>query len=448
MAIESADRRDANRILSGVLEDPAAVPKRDLDRALELLGSDKNRVQIGAAWVFGVVGADSPENILPYVPEIATYLDDPTARSAATRALAYVAESSPELIERQLREIDETLARRCRQALWGEFASRTVVSTPDRDDERGTSMSSTGGDHWDWGWMGGGSTGSFGTESASARRRPPTERPVGAPAVEYDYDRYTPTEMLHTSDTVQTFKVIYRSDATSINPGLFKRFSVDSDAFHPAFDRRIGMWQSIDDHDGILPVVDWGTEPEPWIVTAYEDPTGVAALGANGRFGAALWTLQEVADALRFAHARGVIHGALTPGSVVRTSIISEPDAWRYPRVTDWGYVDLLRDGVVPESIPKAYLAPEHLDPNSFGGVDGTTDVYGFGVLACEALLGQAPFADGDVTARTLPAELDGAPPQLDSFLRRCLATHKPERFETVSAMASAFRTMRGDLGG
>ena len=448
MGVESADRRDANRILSTVLDDPTAVSERELDRALELLGSDRKRVRVGAAWVFGVVAADSPRNVLPYVPDIADYLDDPTARGAAKRALAYVAQSSPELIERQLREVDESLARRCRQALWGEFAPRTVVSTPDRDDERGTSMGSTGGDHWGWGWMGGGSTGSFETKSASTRRRPPTERPVDAPAVEYDYDRYTPTEVLYRGETVQTFKVIYRSSGTGINPGLFKRFSVDDDAFLSAFDRRVGMWQSIDDHDAILSVVDWGTEPDPWIVTAYEESTGVAELGSEDTVHAALWTLREIADVLRFTHASGVIHGGLTPGSIVRTSIISEPDAWRYPRVTDWGYVDLLRDGVVTDSVPKRYLAPEHLDPGSFGGIDGTTDVYGFGVLAYEALFGRPPFADGDVTSRTLPTELDASLPGLDSFLRRCLATRKPERFETVSAMASAFGTISEDFNG
>lgn len=454
MSIETADRRDVHRILSAALDDPETVSARDLERAAELLGSDAKRVRVGAAWIFGIVAADAVSRTRPYVSKIAGHLEDPKTRIEAVRALAYVAQEGPDGVESELRAMDGALARRCRKALWGQLASKTVVVVPgsgeEDDGDGGPAAGRSDGDRW--GWIGGGSARAYDTDSETTRRRPPTDRPVETPTVEYEYDRYTPLEVIYRGETAASFRVVYRTPEGRTTPGLFKRFTPpEGSEFRASFDRRIRMWQSIDDHEAILPVVDWGTDPDPWVVTAYEDTTGLAGLGGDGRLAAAVWTIRTVAESLRFAHARGVIHGGLTPGSVVRSSIISEPHAWRFPRVTDWGYVSLLGENSPPDSIPEYYLAPEHVDPESSGGVDGSTDVYGFGVIAHEALLGRPPpGADGRTPDDTLsiPSSLDRRLPDLESVLRRCLAARKPERFETVEAMAAAFRAATEGVDG
>ena len=446
------DRRDANRILSAALDDPKTVSGTELDRALGLLDSDAKRVRLGAAWGFGLVADAAPEKAVSYVSRIAGEVDTSDPHAAAARALAYIAQSNPTAVERELRTLEEPAARRCREAMWGQFAARTTVEVPgDRDGPEGASMGRSDGDRW--GWVGGGSATTYDTDEGTDRRSPPTDRPFDPPSVDHDYDRYTPIETIHRGSIARTFKIVYHTPDGDVHAGLFKSFDPSVEAFRPAFDRRIGMWNSIDGHDAILPVIDWGTTPDPWVVTAYESVTGVATLGEERRLAAAVWTLRTIADALRFAHERGVIHGALTPGSIVRATILSEPEAWRYPRVTDWGYVDLLRNGRPPESIPEHYLAPEHVDPGTYGGVDGATDVYGFGVVGREALTGgredtetdsRAPW-DGDVT---LPADLESRLPDIGSFLRRCLAARKAERFSTVAAMAAALNSVTEELDG
>ncbi|MCQ4332055.1 hypothetical protein KM295_00855 [Natronomonas sp. F2-12] len=451
MNIENADRRDANRILSAALDDPGTLPDRDLDRTLELLESDAKRVRIGAAWVFGIVATDTPGRALSYVSKIVDRLDDTEIGSEVTRALAYIADADPERIERELRSMDEETARRCRAALWGELAERTVVRTP-TDDEKadGDAMGRPESD--EWGWIGGGRrTEVYDTGSEPDRRRPPTERPVAPSTVDYDYDQYTPVGTIYRDEAVESFKVSYRTPDGGTAPGIFKRFRPPEEGdFESTFDRRIRMWQSIDDHESILPVVDWGTDPVPWVVTAYEDVNGVATLGRNGRPDAAVWTLSNVAESLCFAHRRGVIHGGLTPGSIVRSSIFTEPNAWRLPRVTDWGYVSLLRKTAPLESVSARYLAPEHVDHGSPGVVDGVTDVYGFGIVAYEALVGEPPFGpDSDSEdGLSIPAAIDRRFPEIESFLRRCLADRKPERFQTVEEMMTAFRSATEDADG
>ncbi len=443
MHAETADRREINRILSTALEDPATLPDEDVELALALLESDAKRVRVGAAWLFGLLAADSPDRALSYLPPLAARIDESDPRSETARALGYlIANVDPAAIERALRAMEEPTARRCRNALWGQLADRTVIETQRADDEDdGTAMGWAGAD--EWGWIGASGTATaYDGESDTSRRRPPTDRPVDPPAVDYDADRYTPVELLHRDDIAASYKVVYRAANGEVTPGIHKRFDPPKAGFERVFDRRIRMWQSIDDRDGVLPVVDWGIDPAPWLVTAYEDTGGVADLGRHSRFGTAVWTLRTVAETLRFAHAHGVIHGALTPGSVVRSSILTEPDAWRFPRVTDWGYVGPLREAFDPDSVPDRYLAPEHAT-GSAGDVDGATDVYGFGVIAHEALTGRPPSPPGDDADQliTLPTAVEGRFPELESILRRCLAERKAERFETVGAMADAFRT-------
>lgn len=455
MSIDDAQRRDVNRILSAAIDDPSALPEGDLDRALELLDSDAKRVRVSAAWAFGVVADERPGRVVPYVTRLAGMAADAargdgaaseaTDGSGAARALAYVSQADPAAIERELRTLDEAAARRCRAALWGQFATRTVVRTPDDDDAPGGGKAGRpDGDRW--GWAGGGSADAYDADGGRTRRRPPEDRPVDPPALECGYDRFTPVEALHLGETVQTFKIVYYGPDGDTYPGLCKRIDAGHDGFRSAFDRRTRLWSGVDDHDGIVPVVCWGTDPGPWVVTAYGGTTGLAALGDGDRLAAALWTLGELLDALRFAHERGVIHGMLTPGAVVRSAMLTEPEAWRYPRLTDWGYVPLLREEGPPEPISERYLAPEHVDPGTYGSVDGATDVYGFGTLAHEALLGGTSSGFGD--DRDASAAVTDRLPGLEGFLRRCLAERKAERFGTVASMASAFGDLREAVDG
>src|SRR5690606_4827433 len=122
-----------------------------------------------------------------------------------------------------------------------------------------------------------------------------------------------------------------------------------------------------------------------------------AALGARGAIPAreAVPLFRDVAQALAFAHARGVVHRDIKPDNVLLSGGAA--------MVTDFGVAKALASGHERPVAPTdsggapltalgtslgtlAYMAPEQAaaDP----GVDHRADLYSFGAMAYEALAG------------------------------------------------------------
>ncbi|MFN9078595.1 MAG: serine/threonine-protein kinase, partial [bacterium] len=136
---------------------------------------------------------------------------------------------------------------------------------------------------------------------------------------------------------------------------------------------------------------------EPWFAMELVDGERldeyVRRLKLDARAVAAL--LQRVADAIAYAHRRGVIHRDLKPGNIL-------VDREGVPRVLDFGLAraDAPGGGADPGSGSTmageflgtfAYAAPEQLagDP---AAIDSRCDLYALGVVLDEALAGKRPF--------------------------------------------------------
>src|SRR5687768_13446791 len=102
-----------------------------------------------------------------------------------------------------------------------------------------------------------------------------------------------------------------------------------------------------------------------------------------------LRVLTDVSEALAYAHGRGIVHRDIKPANV----LLADGAAF----VTDFGIAkalgvagpELTSQGVVPGS--PSYMAPEQIagDPTA----DHHADLYSFGVLGYEMLVGETPFA-------------------------------------------------------
>jgi formylglycine-generating enzyme required for sulfatase activity len=158
--------------------------------------------------------------------------------------------------------------------------------------------------------------------------------------------------------------------------------------------------------------------------------------------------LSQVADALDYVHAQGLIHRDVKPGNI----IITEGKEGQRAILFDLGLSKTLADhstltttGTLLGS--PEYMAPEQADPNRTGEVGPAADRYALGIIAYEMLTGRVPFPGN--TPSTLYAHEHKAPPPprqlqpelpeaVEVTLLKMLAKAPTERYETATAFVIA----------
>jgi tetratricopeptide (TPR) repeat protein len=166
-------------------------------------------------------------------------------------------------------------------------------------------------------------------------------------------------------------------------------------------------------HPHVVPVLSSGDASGlPWFTMPYVEGESLRTRLARGPLPTteAVGVLRDVARALAFAHARGVVHRDIKPDNV----LLSEGSA----TVTDFGIakaISAARTGGGGETLTiagtsigtPAYMAPEQAagDPN----IDHRSDIYAFGCMAYEVLTGRPPFT-GPSPAKLLGAHLGEKP--------------------------------------
>ncbi len=144
--------------------------------------------------------------------------------------------------------------------------------------------------------------------------------------------------------------------------------------------------------------------------------------------------MATLADAVHYAHLRGVLHRDLKPGNV----LFDEADR---PFVSDFGLAKLLEavDGAGPFTRPlvvmgtPGYLAPEVLT----GGANAATtaaDVYALGAILYELLTGAPP------ASAAAPAMRPGVPRDLAVIAAKCLQLEPAARYASAAALAEDLR--------
>jgi serine/threonine protein kinase len=153
--------------------------------------------------------------------------------------------------------------------------------------------------------------------------------------------------------------------------------------------------------------------------------------------------LEEVALALDYAHARGVIHRDIKPENILLERGSNSAV------VTDFGIARLME--AAPATATGQVLGTVHyMSPEQVLGerVDGRSDVYSLGVVGFKMVTGQLPFDSKSATAVLVEHVMKeppkvrsigpGVPEQLAAIIDRCLAKDPGARFQTAGALASA----------
>jgi len=159
--------------------------------------------------------------------------------------------------------------------------------------------------------------------------------------------------------------------------------------------------------------------------------------------GEAARLLREVAWALAYAHALGVVHRDVKP-----ENILIEDGSGR-ALVADFGIARVAEAGG-GTGVGEVLGTPEYMSPEQAAAeaLDGRSDLYSLGVVGFLAMSGQLPFTAPTAAGllskhlteppRPLATVTSGAPPALCRAVDRCLAKTPGERFASGEAMAEA----------
>ncbi|MEO7083760.1 MAG: serine/threonine-protein kinase [Gemmatimonadaceae bacterium] len=162
-------------------------------------------------------------------------------------------------------------------------------------------------------------------------------------------------------------------------------------------------------------------------------------------------TMRDVADALAYAHERGVIHRDIKPDN-----ILIDQGSGR-PMVTDFGIARAITEGdsrLTATGI--AIGTPTYMSPEQAAGertVDGRSDLYSLGILGYQMLTGEPPFIANSTPAilvkhiseRPVPVDQRRAdvPQDLARIIMTLLEKDPANRFPSANAVVQALDTGR-----
>jgi hypothetical protein len=282
-----------------------------------------------------------------------------------------------------------------------------------------------------------GSTATDSTDSESARR----DSTGGTdPIPSLAYDEINKGKLIGSGGNADVYHATARTGAEQLELAL-KEPRVSGTLHTEAVDRLLNeaeIWQSLDDHEHIVDVVEYGSQPLPWIAMEYMDAGHLGERTGRLPVDQGLWTAVAVTKALRHAHDRGVAHLDLKPSNILFESV---EDGWDTPKVADWGLSKhLLEHSKSIEGMSPHYAAPEQFDAEAYGSTDHSTDIYQLGAVFYDLFTGRPPFEGKPFEVMnkiqnqepTPPSEIADVPPALDEILLTAMATEKENRYEHV----------------
>ena len=155
--------------------------------------------------------------------------------------------------------------------------------------------------------------------------------------------------------------------------------------------------------------------------------------------------LHDVADALAYAHAHGVVHRDIKPDNILLDSESGRP------MVTDFGIARAAESDGQLTVTGVAVGTPAYMSPEQSMGereLDGRSDVYSLGVVGYQMLAGELPFKASNTPAMmmkhvsTIPLPLRerraDCPPALAAAIDRSLAKRPDDRWPSAAAFRDA----------
>lgn len=200
-------------------------------------------------------------------------------------------------------------------------------------------------------------------------------------------------------------------------------------------------------HPNVIAALDYGFDDAgaPFLTMELEERGGsIVEAGRDVPLARKLELLVQTLRALAYLHRHGILHRDLKPDNVL---VVGD-----HAKVLDFGLsthvaaVDPMHEGWAGTL---AYVAPEVL---LGGAATVQSDLYGFGMIAYELLIGGHPFREvprgflgTSIVEVALPRPQDDVDPRLRPWLARLLAKDPAARYESAGAVVAGLATAMGE---
>ncbi|HSB02747.1 MAG TPA: serine/threonine-protein kinase [Anaerolineales bacterium] len=219
-------------------------------------------------------------------------------------------------------------------------------------------------------------------------------------------------------------------------------------AFAARFQREARVVAKLE-HPNIVPIYDYAEhEKRPYLVMKFIEGDTLKARLDQGPLTSKeiLGIVEAVGSALTYAHRQNVLHRDIKPSNVLVAA-----DGQVY--LADFGLARIAQLGESTLSGDMIIGTPQYISPEQAMGVkdlDERTDLYSFGVMLYEMVVGKVPFNadtpfsiihDHIYSPLPLPHKVNpDVPEQVERVLLKALAKDRLDRYESVDQMVSAFK--------
>ncbi len=218
--------------------------------------------------------------------------------------------------------------------------------------------------------------------------------------------------------------------------------------FEARFQREARLVAKLE-HAHIVPIYDYAEhQGRPYLVMKFIEGETLKARLARGPLSTAEITnvVESVGAALAYAHKQGILHRDIKPSNVL---LGTDGNLW----LADFGLARIAQAAESTLSSDMIMGTPQYISPEQAMGdkkLDEGTDIYSFGVMLYELVVGQVPFNadtpfsiihDHIYSPLPMPRVINPKVPEpVERVLLKALAKQRADRYPDVNTLVQAFK--------
>lgn len=275
-------------------------------------------------------------------------------------------------------------------------------------------------------------------------------------------DSYEVEKLIGTGGTSIVYRALHLQLRRTVAIKMLKAHLVTDEESKKRFEQEARAVSCLT-HPNVVTVYDVGVTKygEPYIVMEYLQGGSLADLVQEEKrltIDRAMPIFVQAASALWHAHKKGVIHRDVKPSNIMIVPTDDDPDS---VKIVDFGLAKLRSLTGEFQRLTKTgevFGSPIYMSPEQCTGrkLDQRTDIYSFGIVMYETLIGRPPFKEKS-TIETIRRQIKEAapkfsdvdptvsiPPRLEQIIQKCLLKGPDDRYQTMEELRADLEAFGG----